>query len=202
MQYRHVFDLLYHPVREWENIREHDKSQPESRRIAVIHILLTALIPPICLFIGTTQLGWSIAGRNFVTLTVDSALPIAVAFYFAILVATSCIAYSIYWMEQTFGAKASMGRCLTFTALTATPLFFAGFAGLIPVVWVGMLVITAAVCYSTYLLYVGLPIYMEVDSERGFVYASSILTIGLVMLVSMLAITVILWSYGFTPQTQ
>ncbi len=201
MQYRQVFDLLYHPVQEWESIREHDKAQPESVRTAIFHIVLTALIPPVCLLIGTTQLGWSIAGRNFVTLTFESALPIAVAFYFAILVVTACVAYSIYWMEQTFGSQATMGRCITFTALTATPLYFAGFAGLLPIVWLAMLVVTAAVAYCVYLLYVGLPVYMEVPPERGFIFASSILTVGLVMLVSMMAVTVILWSYGFTPQT-
>ena len=35
--------------------------------------------------------------------------------------------------------------------------------------------------------------------DEGFIYSSSILTIGLVMFVSIMAITVLIWSFGFGP---
>ncbi|RMF12944.1 MAG: DUF1282 domain-containing protein, partial [Gammaproteobacteria bacterium] len=53
--------------------------------------------------------------------------------------------------------------------------------------------------YALYLLYEGLPILMNIPEERGFMFASSVLTVGLVMLVGLLAITVIIWSVGFGP---
>src|SRR6187431_2944396 len=50
------------------------------------------------------------------------------------------------------------------------------------------------VFYTVYLLYSGLHIFMKIPEDEGFVYASSILTIGLVMFVALMAITVLIWS--------
>ncbi|SPY23007.1 Inner membrane protein yohC [Photobacterium damselae] len=62
-----------------------------------------------------------------------------------------------------------------------------------------MLVGLCAVAYSVYLLYIGVPILMHIPKEQGFIYASSIVTSGLVLLVSIIASSVILWSYGMGP---
>jgi hypothetical protein len=62
-----------------------------------------------------------------------------------------------------------------------------------------MLVGIAAVFYTVYLLYMGIPIFMKIPEDEGFIYSSSILTIGLVMFVSIMAITVLIWSFGFGP---
>ena len=56
-----------------------------------------------------------------------------------------------------------------------------------------------AVCWSVYLLYEGLPILMKIPEDRGFIFASSVLTVGLCMLVGLLAISVVIWSIGFGP---
>lgn len=56
------------------------------------------------------------------------------------------------------------------------------------------------VAYSVYLLYTGVPILMHIPEERGFIYASSIVTCGLVLLVSIIAGSVILWNLGLGPQ--
>lgn len=54
--------------------------------------------------------------------------------------------------------------------------------------------------YSVYLLYTGVPILMHIPEERGFIYASSIVTAGVVLLVSIITSSVILWSHGFGPE--
>lgn len=58
----------------------------------------------------------------------------------------------------------------------------------------------AAIAYAVYLLYQGLPILMKIPEERGFMFASSVLTVGLVMFVGLLAISVVIWSMGIGPQ--
>jgi hypothetical protein len=103
-------------------------------------------------------------------------------------------------MEKTFGADASFERCLIFTTFTATPMFLSGFIGLLPILWLDVFVVLGAVCYSLYLLYVGIPIFMNIPEERGFIFASSILTVGLCSLVGLMAATVILWGSGLAPQ--
>jgi len=40
---------------------------------------------------------------------------------------------------------------------------------------------------------------MEIPEERGFLFASAVLAVGLVALVAVLAITAILWGSGFGP---
>jgi len=105
----------------------------------------------------------------------------------------------MFWMERTFGVSASYERCLIFTVFTSTPMFLSGFIGLLPILWLDVLVVLSAVCYSVYLLYSGVPIFMDIPEERGFIFASSMLTVGLCALVGCMAVTVILWGMGVAP---
>jgi hypothetical protein len=62
-----------------------------------------------------------------------------------------------------------------------------------------MIVGTAAICYTTYLLYVGLPTFMNIHADEGFLFSSSVLAVGLVVLVAILALSVIMWGMGVGP---
>ncbi|MDH2431554.1 membrane protein [Pokkaliibacter plantistimulans] len=196
MFFQHMFGLIYHPKQEWDSIRE------EKYTLGYLykhHILWLAAIPALSLFIGTTQMGWSIAGTNYVKLTVLSAIPIAAAFYIALMVGVGLMAWGVFWMEKTYGADASFDRCMVLTTFTATPLFMAGLAGLLPILWFDVFVVLGAVSYTVYLLYVGVPIVMRIPEERGFMFSTSVLTVGLCLLVGGLAMTAVLWGSGLGP---
>uniref|UniRef100_UPI000F01D0C0 Yip1 family protein n=1 Tax=Pseudomonas viridiflava TaxID=33069 RepID=UPI000F01D0C0 len=90
----------------------------------------------------------------------------------------------IHWMARTYDATPTLTQCIDFATYTATPLFFGGLAALYPHLWLGMVAGTAAVCYTVYLLYVGLPTFMNIPSEEGFMFSSSVLSVGLVVLVA------------------
>ncbi|MGK0443612.1 MAG: hypothetical protein ACJA1U_000539 [Bermanella sp.] len=197
MYLQHMFGLMYHPKSEWDSIKREDHSLGH---IYLTHLLFLAAIPPFALLVGTTQVGWSFVGKEFYYLSFESALPLAGAFYLALLAGMFFIAYTTYWMERTFGAEASLERCLLFTTFTSTPMFLSGIIGLIPILWLDVFVVMAAVSYTVYLLYAGVPIFMNIPEERGFIFASSILTVGLCGLVGMMAATVIIWGMGFAPQ--
>ena len=62
-----------------------------------------------------------------------------------------------------------------------------------------MLAGLVAVAYAVYLLYEGLPILMRIPADKGFMFASAVLTVGLVMFVALLAISVVIWSMGIGP---
>lgn len=196
MFFQHMLGVLYHPKDEWKLIREEHYS---ALKCYTAHMIWLAAIPPLAAFIGTTQMGWSIAGGEFVRLTVASALPIAIAFYVALLAGAGVMAWFVHWMEKTYGSQSSFDDCMVLTAFTATPMFLAGLAALIPVLWFDVLVGMGAVAYTIYLLYTGVPVIMKVPEDRGFFFASSILTVGLVVLVGMLAVTAALWSTVLTP---
>jgi hypothetical protein len=197
MYLQHMFGLLYHPKSEWDSIK---KENHTLGHIYITHLLFLAAIPPFALFVGTTQFGWSFMGKEYYFISMESAIPLAAAFYVALLAGMFFMAYTTFWMEKTFGAEASLERCLLFTTFTSTPMFLSGLIGLIPILWLDVFVVLAAVSYTVYLLYAGVPIFMNIPEERGFIFASSILTVGLCALVGMMAATVIIWGMGFSPQ--
>jgi len=186
----HIFGMFYHPKEEWGAIHQ--------ERYSILHIFLAqvsvlSLIPAVSMYIGTTQIGWTITGVKYIKLESSSALYAAIAAYFACWVAVGFIAYAIHWMEKTYGGNVALNECLILTTFTATPLFLSGLSALYPMLWLNVMVGLAALLYSVYLLFVGVPVIMEIPEDRAFFFSASILTVGLCTMVGMMVTTVILW---------
>jgi hypothetical protein len=192
----HVWGLMTAPEEEWKAIK---KERCTIGKCYCSHVLLLALIPAAAGYIGTTMVGWQVTSREVQRLTPDSALQIAILFYITILVAVFTIGKLIHWMGQTYGAKQSLSQCIALAAYTATPLFLIGVMLLYPLLWLNLLLGLPALAYSVYLLYSGVPVMMGVSRERGFLFASAVLAVGLVMLVGVLVASVILWGVGLGP---
>ncbi len=191
MYIQHVRGLFTHPRLGWKVIKDerYNIMQLCFRRLAIL-----AAIPALALFFGITQIGWSFSGKEFHTVSIMQALPLTIIFYFSMLVGALCMAYFIFWLEKTYGAKASFERCLIFITYTALPMYLAGLVALLPIVWLCVFVIMLAVFYSLYLLYVGIPIFMEIPEGLGFMFATSIIMAGLCTLVGWLAVIAVIWS--------
>ena len=182
----HLFGLLYDARKEW---REISKEPTETiSQVYLRHALLLALIPPFALFAGTTQMGWSIAGGDIMFLETASAAVIAVAFYFSLLLGLALMSFLIHAMEHIFGASVSYERCLMLTVYTSAPLFMAGLAGFVPVFWFDALVVMLAASYSLYLLFTGVPVFMDIPEDRGIMFSMMVTTAGMCMLVGGLSL--------------
>ena len=72
-----------------------------------------------------------------------------------------------------------------------------GVTALFPVLWFVAMAGLAALTYSVYLLYSGVPIMMNIPEEKGFIYSSSVVTCGLVMLVGLMGVSAIMLGMGF-----
>ena len=59
---------------------------------------------------------------------------------------------------------------------------------------------TGSVLVCVYLLYVGIPTVMNVPKERGFLFASAVVAVCLVILIAIMGASVILWDMGFAPE--
>lgn len=196
MSLGHTVGLLTHPDREWQEIRDQSESIP---KLYLGHVLLLALVPVAAAFYGTTQVGWRIGDGEVIRLTTASALPLCALFYAAIVAGIYILGKFIDFFASTYGVSDSDPKGVTLAAYTATPMMLAGLVAIYPVLWLNVLVGLAALSYSIYLLYEGLPILMKIPADRGFMFASSVLTVGLVMLVALFAITVVIWSMGVGP---
>ena len=193
---QHIIGLFTDPTREWEQIRDQYKS---SDRASIGHIFILAAIPAVAGYIGTTQVGWRIGVGDPIKITSDSAIMIAIIFYFAMIVGTFTIGWVIHLLGKAYELEKPLPLCIALAAFTATPLFLIGMIIIYPVMWLNLMLGLPALAYTVYLLYSGVPIMMEIPAERGFLYSSAVLAVGLIALVSLLAMTALLWGMGLQP---
>ncbi len=193
----HLFGLFFHPKQEWEAIRNENCT---IGKCYCSYVFLLAAIPPVSGYFGTTMFGWEIGAREAIKLSSDSALIIAIAYYLVMLVGVFSMGFMIHWMGKTYGAEQPLPRCISLAAYVATPMFLVGIFELFPIIWLNFLVGLPALAYTVYLLYTGVPIMMQIPEEKGFLFSSAVLAVGLVALVCALAATAILWGSGFAPQ--
>ena len=193
---QHIIGLFTDPTRQWEKIRE---QQQDSAKSGVGHVFLLAAIPAISGYFGTTQVGWRIGVGEPIRITGESAISIAIIYYLALIVGVFTIGWVIHLLGKAYEVVKPLPVCIALAAYTATPLFLIGIMEVYPVLWLNMLLGLPALAYTVYLLYSGLPIMMEISAERGFLYSSAVLAVGLISLVSLLGMTALLWGMGLQP---
>jgi hypothetical protein len=198
---QHTLGIMIHPDSEWKAIRAQRKSSHMD--VFASHVPLLALIPTVSAYIGVTQVGWAIGDGEVVKLTAMSAATLCAMTYLSLLVGIYIFGEFINWMERTFGVSDSPEERhyegMALAVYVTTPLMLAGIANLYPALWVVATAMAIAGAYAVYLIYEGIPILMNIPEERGFIFASSVITAGLVLLVTVLVGSVILWTMGVGP---
>jgi hypothetical protein len=192
----HIWGLYKHPKKEGRDI----KKRHESLIYSLVHTFIVALIPAICCYYATAHIGWTIGSGDPIKLSNQSAQIMAVSMYFALAFGVFTLGFLIKWMAKTFDSKPDYIQSLELATYTATPLIMVGVTALFPVLWFVILSVISAMIYSIYLLYSGVPIMMNIPKEKSFIYASSVVTCGLVILISLIAITAMMWTTGFGPE--
>lgn len=195
----HLWGIYTQPKEEWKSI---DK-QHESYFSALSHILIIALIPTVMAYYASAYIGWDIGAgvtADTIRLTQSSALAMSVAMYFGLVVGVIALAVLIHELAKSFDASPTYTQSLEIAAYTATPLFMAGFAAFYPQLWFLMSVVLVGISYSVYLLYTGVPIMLHIPEDKGFIFSSSVVTCGLILMVILMVSSVILWSIGLGPQ--
>jgi len=194
---QHTFGLMVRPSVQWRSISE----LPESTlRTMLIYPWIMAILPAVAWYYGTSQVGWTVGQHGEpVKLTAESARTICILFYLTMVACVAIIGYFIHWMSETYGARSSIVKGIVIAGFTATPLFLAGLVGFYPLLWLDMLIGVAAVSWAVYLMYLGIPIVMDIPEERGFLFSSAVLAIALVILICLMVGSVLLWDFGAAP---
>ncbi|MEL7557900.1 Yip1 family protein [Stutzerimonas chloritidismutans] len=188
--------LFTRPDRAWETIRQ--KEDAHSLHY-LMHLLLLALVPAVCLFIGVTIVGWSLVDEERVRLDTASALQLCLLLYLAIVIGTVIMGFFVRWMARAFDARPNLNQCIGFIAYVITPFLLAGVTGLYPNRWFAAIVLLIAGIYSTYLLFTGLPAFMRQRSSQRFLYAASIWGVALLTLVTVMVTTILYWNLSLAP---
>ncbi len=193
---QHSFGLLVRPSVAWRTIAD---LPANSLATLMLYPCVMAILPAVAFYYGTTQVGWAVGDGQVVRLTVESARQICILFYLTMVACVAIIGYSIHWMSDTYGANSTVVKGIVIAGFTATPMFVAGVVGFYPILWLDMLVGVAAVSWAVYLMYLGIPIVMDIPEERGFLFSSAVLAIALVILICLMVGSVLLWEFGAAP---
>ncbi|SQA82780.1 Inner membrane protein yohC [Citrobacter freundii] len=160
----HVWGLFSHPDREMHVINSENESVSHHY---THHVLLMAAIPVVCAFIGTTQIGWNFGDGNILKLSLLTGFAMAILFYGVMLAGVAVMGRVIWWMARNYPQRPSLAHCMVFAGYVATPLFLSGLVALYPLVWLCALVGTIALFYTGYLLYLGIPTFLNITREEG-----------------------------------
>lgn len=196
----HTLGIFLNPDSEWKAIRNEKTS---FQQVFLSHVPFLALIPCVSAFVGVTQIGWSVGDGDPIRLSTSSALSLCALAYVAFLAGVFILGEFVNWMSKTYGVRDSEDRRHyegTALAVYATsPMFLAGVLNIYPEPWLVTSALVLAGAYTVYLIYEGTPILMNIDKDRAFMYSSSVVTIGLVLSVTLLIGTVLIWGMGMGP---
>ncbi len=164
----------------------------------VMYSALMSLLPPIAFYWGTTVPGWSIGART-IRLAPDNAAWFALFFYLALLTATIIVGSLFSWISRAYTKSILIPKGIEAISLCATPIFLAGVAAIYPLLWLDILLVIAASWYSVYILYLTLNVHLELTEEQSFLYTCSALAFILVIVISIMGLSAMAWTYLTTP---
>jgi len=158
-----------------------------------------AVLPALFLYVGSVNSGWEIGAEDPIRMSTHTLAIVSVCYFLALLLGMIGLAILLRWMAPTYDASMDLSRHLTLVATVATPMVVGSIAHLYPHVFVNMLAIIPALIWSMFLLYRGVPIFLQTTPQQGMLMASSLIGIVLVAAVTLLGVTVVLWTHGFGP---
>ena len=182
-----------------EAFAELSNSQPDPTQVFFKQILWLALAPPAFVFVGSSLFGWRLGAAEPLRLPGDVLTLVGIGYFAALAFGFISTAALSRWMAATYGARNGLGVHLALMAIVALPIVIASVFHLFPHVFLNMLALIPALLWSLYLLYKGLPVALGIEPERGMLMASALVGCLLVGAVSLLGLTVALWTSGIGP---
>ena len=172
---------------------------PQAHEVVLRLVLPLSLLPPVLAYIGGATFGWRLGGGDPLYVSAGGLALISLGYFAALVAGFLSTALIASWMAGTYGARREFGAHLAFVAFIGMPVIFASVAHLVPHVFVNMILLIPALIWSLYLLYRCLPGALGTTPEQAVLMASSLVAYLLVAFVSLLGITVALWSGGIGP---
>ena len=178
----------------------HLRTESASTIVIVLKDLLPlALIPPILLFIGSRFSGWQIGAQEAIYLDIETLVLVSASYFACLAIGFIGFLILMRWMAPTYDASRDINRHLTLVATVGTPMVIGSIAHLYPHVFINMVAIIPALMWSMYLLYRGVPKLLDTTPQQGMLMASVLVGVVLVAAVTLLCVSVVLWTLGYGP---
>ncbi len=190
------FRLLFQPGAVFEELSE---TRPSPYVVFFRYLIWLAALPPLFLYIGASRGGWHLGAAEPLFLEPKARLAFSIAYFLALVLGVVLTGLISHWMADNYGAPRSLGIHLAMVVIVGAPIGVCSAIHLYPHIFVNVLVLIPALMWSMYLLYRGLPVVLRIGPERGMLMASSLIGWLLVAAVSLLGLTVALWSNGVGP---
>ena len=191
-----LFKSLYQPDAAFKALAQAD---PSPLSILFRYSIWLLMLPPIFALIGAANFGWRVGAAEPLLMSLQSLLLISAGYLLILIFGLVSTAIISCWMASTYGANASLGRHMALITIIGEPLAVASVAHLYPSVLFNILVLIPTMIWSMYLLYKGIPIALQTPPERGMLMASSLVGWLLVAAVSLLGLSMALWTMGVGP---
>lgn len=191
-----LFKSLYQPM---EAFRQLSESEPSPVGVMLRYSIWLLVLPPLFSLIGGANFGWRLGAAEPLQLATNSLLLVSLGYFLVLIFGLFSTALISRWMAKTYDASASLGRHVALVTIVGEPLAIASIAHLYPDVFVNILIMIPTMIWAMYLLYKGLPIALGITSEKGILMASSLVGWLLVAAVSLLGLSMMLWTLGVGP---
>lgn len=178
-----VKNLIVSPKTEWEQI---SREENDIRTIAVKYLVVLALIPAVCTFIGYSVFGYKIPLMGYVGSSLSMAFRQALVSYISSLAGAALAAVVINLLAPSFSSQQNGGRAFALVVYSYVPMYVAGVLTIIPSL--APITIIAGL-YGLYLLYLGLPVMMQTPGEK---HTSYFVVSLIVMIVASIVLSMIL----------
>ena len=191
-----IIRALFQPSTAFKQLSTGD---PSALSVLFKYSIWLILIPTLCSWKGAFAFGWRLGADEPLMLSSDSLIAFSVGYFLALLFCFISTVFICRWMASIYGARDSLGLHFALITIVAAPLAVASITHLFPDVFLNVLILIPAMIWSMYLLYTGIPVVLEVTPEKGMLMASSLVGWLLVVAVSLLGISVGLWTSGIGP---
>lgn len=191
-----LFKSLYQPMEAFQRLSE---TEPSPAGVLFRYSLWLLILPPAFSLIGAANFGWRLGAAEPLMLSRQALLLVSAGYFLVLVFGLLSTALISCWMASTYDASTSLGRHVALVTIVGEPLAVASLAHLYPDVFVNILVIIPTMIWSMYLLYKGIPLALGITSEKGMLMASSLVGWLLVAAVSLLGISMMLWTLGVGP---
>lgn len=162
-------------------------------------LALMLLLPPLFSCVGGVVFGWRLGASEPLRLELEQGIVISFFYLLSLCFGFFGTVIIARWMGRTYGAEAPVSVYLSFFTVVSAPLAVASVAHLFPHVFFNVLVLIPAMIWCMMLLYRGLPVVLQIPPERGMLMSSALVGWLLVAAVSLLGISVGLWTVGLGP---